>query len=97
MSPPAPILPFSHRSGAMAPARFTGPRAAVLPASALSIVSAPTIGKKPRKPKAPKEKPPGMTAAAWIAEEARKKHENLQRQTREKTQQARQQAALAEA
>ena len=75
----------------MAPARFTGPRAVA--ASSSSMVGASMIGKKPRKPRAPKEKPPGMSNAAWIAEEARLKQENLQRRTREKAQRQRELSA----
>lgn len=57
------------------------------------MVGASMIGKKPRKPRAPKEKPPGMSNAAWIAEEARLKQENLQRRTREKAQRQRELSA----
>ena len=80
----------------MAPARFTGPRAIAVAVPASSATS--MIGKKPRKPRAPKEKPPGMSNAKWVAEKARLERDNLQRRTREKAQRQRELAAqLAEA
>ena len=90
---PPPFPPFPPHLAAMAPARFTGPRAVAVPA--LSATS--MIGKKARKPRAPKEKPPGMRNANWVAEKAHLERDNLQRRTREKAQRERKLAHLAEA
>ncbi|CAM0870852.1 unnamed protein product [Alopecurus aequalis] len=68
----------------MAPARFTGPRAAAAAVVAAPATSAtPMLGKKPRKPK---EKPPGMSNKEWIAEMTRLKTANMQRRAREAAQ-----------
>ncbi|CAM0951151.1 unnamed protein product [Alopecurus aequalis] len=75
----------------MAPARFTGPRAAAAAVVAAPATSAtPMLGKKPRKPGAPKEKPPGMSNKEWIAEMTRLKTTNMQRRAREAAQRQRQ-------
>ncbi|CAM0944832.1 unnamed protein product [Alopecurus aequalis] len=71
----------------MAPARFIGPRAAAV---AVAIPATSALGKKPRKPRAPKEKPPGMTNKDWIAELTRLKTANIQRRAREAAQRQRQ-------
>ncbi|CAM0946287.1 unnamed protein product [Alopecurus aequalis] len=71
----------------MAPARFTGPRAAAV---VVAIPATSALGKKPRKTRAPKEKPPGMTNKDWIAESTRLKTANIQRRAREAAQRQRQ-------
>ena len=44
------------------------------------------LGKKPRKPRAPKDKPPGMSNKEWIAEMTRLKTANIQRRAWEAAQ-----------
>ncbi|CAM0885299.1 unnamed protein product [Alopecurus aequalis] len=78
----------------MAPARFAGPRAAAATVVAAPATSAtPMVGKKSRKPRAPKEKPPGMSNKEWITEMTRLKTANMQRRAREAAQRQRQLAA----
>ncbi|CAM0958615.1 unnamed protein product [Alopecurus aequalis] len=71
----------------MAPARFTVPRAT---AADIAIPATSELGKKPRKPRAPKERPPGMSNRDWIIESARLKKANIQRREREAAQRQRQ-------
>ncbi|CAM0949036.1 unnamed protein product [Alopecurus aequalis] len=78
----------------MAPARFAGPRAAAV---AVAIPATSVLGKKPRKPRAPKERPPGMTNKDWIAESSRLKTANVQRRAREAAQRQRQLMAQLQA
>ena len=78
----------------MAPARFTGPRAAAV---AVAILATSVLGKKLRKPRAAKEKLPGMTNKDWIAESTRLKTANTQRWAREVAQRQRQLMAQLQA
>ena len=58
----------------MPPAKFVAPRAAATnAAAALDALHV----KKPRKPRPPKQRPPGMTNKDWIDEQECRRAENL--------------------
>ena len=55
----------------------------------VTVPASSELGKRPRKPRAPKERPPGMSNRDWIVQSTRLRKENAQRRSRESAQRQR--------